>query len=109
MNKTGSSSFWNLPLSKETKLYVPRLLAVAEIVKNPNKYGVELPHIDDKPFFKEVNVSKPIKLNTVSQKTGINIDTLNKLNPDFTRGSSPDASIKTLLIPTQSGRQGHPL
>jgi membrane-bound lytic murein transglycosylase D len=101
INKTGSESFWNLPLPKENRLYVPWLLAVAEIVKNPDKYGIELPHIEDKPYFAEVNVNKPIKLNSVSEETGINIDTLKKLNPDFTRGSSPDASIQTLLVPMQ--------
>jgi len=102
MHKSGSQSFWNLKLPIETKLYVPRLLAVAEIVKNPAKYGIELPHIDDKPFFAEVNVNKPIKLNDISSQTGINIDTLKSLNPDFTRGSAPDISIKTVLIPAHS-------
>lgn len=100
IKKTGSESFWNLPLPKETKLYVPKLLAVAEILKNPDKYGIELPHINDRPYFTEVNTSKPIQLNSISDKTGINIDTLKQLNPDFTRGSTPDHSIQTILIPT---------
>lgn len=42
---TGSNNFWNLPLPKETRLYVPKLLAVAEIVKNAKAYGVQLPPI----------------------------------------------------------------
>lgn len=41
----GSTSFWNLSLPKETKVYVPKLLAVAAIIENPQEYNVELPEI----------------------------------------------------------------
>ncbi len=80
--RTGNHDFWNLPLPKETEYYVPRLLAVAEIVKNPEKYGVQLPPVNNKPYFSEVKVNKEVSLTSVAKKTGINIDTLHKLNPD---------------------------
>src|SRR5262249_6307926 len=51
IRRTGSESFWNLPLPRDTKYYVPRLLAVAEIVKHPAKYGITLPQVQNKPYF----------------------------------------------------------
>jgi membrane-bound lytic murein transglycosylase D len=95
----GTNSFWSLSLPQETKFYVPRLLAVAAIVKNPEKYGVQLPHVDNQPYFKEVPVTKPVNLNKVAKTAGVNVDTLNKLNPDFTRGSYPKKEVASLLVP----------
>jgi membrane-bound lytic murein transglycosylase D len=52
--KTGSRNFWKLPLPTETKIYVPKLLAVTAIIKNPQKYGIQLPVIANKPY-KKIN------------------------------------------------------
>ena len=99
MKKKKSNSFWNLSLPLETRLYVPKLLAVAEIVKNPKKYGVELPSVENKPYFEEVKIEKPVSLEKISKSTGVSIDALHKLNPDYTHGSKPKAEAKTLLVP----------
>ncbi|EKD70970.1 MAG: Membrane bound lytic murein transglycosylase D [uncultured bacterium] len=84
--RTGEDSFWNLPLPLETKYYVPRLLAVAEIIENPDKYGIALPPIINKPYFTELKVNKAASLQKIAKSSGINIKTLNKLNPDYKRG-----------------------
>lgn len=45
-----STSFWSLPLPKETQNYVPKLLALAEVVKNPEKHEISLAMIKDMPY-----------------------------------------------------------
>lgn len=100
IRKAGSNSFWDLPLPKETKYYVPRLLAVAEIIKNPAKYGVELPQVSNSPYFEEVKVNKPVNLQKIANATGVSMETLSKLNPDFTHGSKPNKEMISLLVPT---------
>lgn len=97
--RAGSTSYWNLPLPKETKLYVPKLLAVAEIVKHPEKYGVELPHITNEPYFAEVKVKKPVNLGDVSKSSGIDIDDLHALNPDYKHEVSRKNTTHALLVP----------
>jgi membrane-bound lytic murein transglycosylase D len=99
MRRTGSNSFWNLPLPQETKYYVPRLLAVAAIVKNPEKYGVQLPEVSNTPYFAELPVSKPVNLDKVAKTAGVSIETMHKLNPDYTHGSKPRKVANTLLVP----------
>lgn len=95
----GSHSFWNLPLPKETKYYVPKLLAVAAIVKNPAKYGVQLPPLANKPYFSEVHVKKSVNLTQVAKSSGISIDTLKTLNPDYNHTVVPVKGTYTLLVP----------
>lgn len=99
MKKTGSNSFWNIRVPKETRIYVPKLLAVAAIVKEPEKYGVQLPHIKNQPYFKEVKVSKPLNLEKVAKSTNTNLKTLKKLNPDYNHGMVAKKNGYMLLVP----------
>lgn len=98
--RSGSHSFWNLRLPTETKYYVPRLLAVAAIVKNPEKYGIHLPPVSNEPYFAEVKVDKPVNLDQVAKSSGINPKTLDKLNPDYHRTSMvKKKGSYSLLVP----------
>jgi membrane-bound lytic murein transglycosylase D len=99
----GSHNFFDLSLPTETKLYVPKLLAVAEIIKNPEKYGVQLPPIQDKPVFSEVKVKQSVNLVKIAKTTGVSIDTLKTLNPDYNHGPAPSPTKKgnysSVLVP----------
>lgn len=105
MRRTGSKSYWNLPLPKETKLYVPKLLAVAAIIKNPEKYGVTLPEINNTPYFAEVEVKKPVTLAKVSKTSGISMDTLKTLNPDVKHEIVANKGTYTLLVPANKANE----
>jgi len=102
----GSNSFWNLSLPQETKFYVPKLLAVAAIVKNPEKYGIELPPIDNEPYFATLEVTKPVNLTEVAKFSGISVKTLHTLNPDYKTAAGvatgPKKEAKTLLVPIEN-------
>lgn len=99
--RAGSKSFWSLHLPKETEYYVPKLLAVAEIVKDPEKYGVQLPPVENQPYFATLKVdpAKPVNLDQVAKKTGVNIQTLHTLNPDYNHKVIPKKTVQTLLVP----------
>jgi membrane-bound lytic murein transglycosylase D len=97
--RTGSHSFWNLPLPRETRYYVPRLLAVAAIVKNPQEYGVQLPPIQNTPYFQEVTMKKPGSLAKVAKSSGVSVKTLDKLNPDYNHGIVAKQGTYTVLMP----------
>jgi len=100
MRRTGSQSVWHLPLPRETQIYVPKLLAVAAIVKNPQKYGVVLPHIDDEPYFAEIKTKKYINLEKVAKTSGAPLKVLNALNPDYKHGNVvPKNGAYSLLVP----------
>ena len=92
------TDYWSLKLPQETMNYVPRFLAVAQIIKNPRAYGVSLPAIANRPHFREVFVG-PVNLNDVASLTGLSRAELYQLNPGH-RGDWIDASSPMrVLIP----------
>ena len=94
-----AARFWTLPLPNETKTYLPRLLALAEIIKNPGLYQVTLPDIPHIPYFEEVNIGSQIDLNNAARLAGISYKELIKLNPGYNRwATAPNQPFK-LLIP----------
>jgi membrane-bound lytic murein transglycosylase D len=101
IHHAGSRNFWDLHLPKETTLYVPKLLAIAAIVKNPKKYGIKLPSLSNGPYFAELKTKTPVNLSQISKKTGIELTTLNTLNPDYKNGKVPKKGPYTLLIPVE--------
>lgn len=93
--------FWNLPIPRETKVYVPRLLALAEVIKNPGRYHVTLPNIPYLPYFEEVNIGSQIDLNHAAKLAGITYKELIKLNPGYNRWTTAPYKPFKLLIPTE--------
>jgi membrane-bound lytic murein transglycosylase D len=98
---------WYLPLPQETQVYVPRLLALAEIIANPNKYGVKLPYIPHKPYFKEVYIGSQIDLSHAARLAGISYQDLLKLNPGFNHWSTSPKISSTLLLPAHTVESFH--
>lgn len=93
--------FWNLPVPGETKVYVPRLLALAEIINNPARYRVNLPAIPYLPYFEEVNIGSQIDLNHAAKLAGISYKELIKLNPGYNRWTTAPYKPFKLLIPAE--------
>ena len=92
------TDYWSLKLPQETMYYVPRFMAVAQIVKNPHKYGVNLPPIANRPHFREVSVGTA-NLSDIASLTGLSRAELYALNPGH-RGERIDSeSPMRILIP----------
>ncbi|MDB2592315.1 LysM peptidoglycan-binding domain-containing protein [Gammaproteobacteria bacterium] len=91
--------FFNLKLPKETTYYIPRLLALREIVLHPQKYQVKLPAIAYKPYLEQINLAKPMPLEDAAKLTGISVEQLRQYNPGFRRFTSQPDRAFSLLIP----------
>ena len=93
------TDYWSLKLPQETMNYVPRFLAVAQIIKNPSAYGVSLPPIANRPHFREVGLAAPLDMNQIASITGLSRAELYALNPAH-RGETVDPmSPMRILIP----------
>ncbi|MDF7728979.1 transglycosylase SLT domain-containing protein, partial [Enterobacter hormaechei subsp. steigerwaltii] len=57
-----STDFWSLPLPQETKQYVPKMLALSDILKNSKRYGVRLPTTDESRALARVHLSSPVEM-----------------------------------------------
>ncbi len=91
--------FFSLKLPRETRGYVPSLLAVAEIVANPNKYKIALKPINNIQHFKQVDIGSQIDLATAAELSELSIEELYTLNPGFNRWATDPNGPHQLLIP----------
>ena len=93
MRRSGKKDFWALSAStrylpRETREYVPMILAAIVIAKNPAQYGFAVePEI---PLaYEKVQVSDPIDLRLVAEWTNASIDDIEALNPELRRWTTP--------------------
>jgi len=101
VGKGKKGDFWSLQLTNETMGYVPSLMAVAEIVANPQKYNLTLKPIPNKPCFDIIDTGSQIDLATVSQLTGMSMEEIYILNPGFNKWATDPDGPYHLLIPLQ--------
>jgi membrane-bound lytic murein transglycosylase D len=95
-----STDFWALSLPNETEAYVPKLLALADILQHPEKYQVTLPVINNEPAIEQVDVNSQIDLALAADLAGIKVAQLQRLNPGFNQWATAPDGPHTLLIPT---------
>ncbi len=93
------TDFWSLDLPGETDRYVPRLLALAMVVDDPEKYGLELPKIEDRPYFAPAFTAGQIDLNVAAELAGIPVEDLLVLNAGHKRWTSRPDGPHELLLP----------
>lgn len=93
------TDFFSLNLPKETTGYVPKLLALADVVAHQEKYGISIPKIANKPVLAQVELDQQIDLALAAKYAGISIQQIQTYNPGFNRWATlPDGSY-TLLLP----------
>ncbi|MCL5272503.1 MAG: transglycosylase SLT domain-containing protein [Gammaproteobacteria bacterium] len=92
-------SFWKLNVPKETQVYVPRFLALAAIMSDPQAYKINLPFKPFRPYFEEVSIGSQIDLNHAASLAGISVKELTQLNPGYNRWATAPYKPFTLLIP----------
>lgn len=88
-----------LKLKAETVNYVPKLLAMANIVGNPEKYGVQLVSIPNQPYFVRVDVGSQIDLGVVSKLIDVPIGELQYINPHLNRWATHPEGPHHVLLP----------
>jgi membrane-bound lytic murein transglycosylase D len=93
------TDFWNLDLPRETRAYVPKLLALADILTNSDKYNFEWPKIDNIPFTQEVAVGSQIDLALAAEMAGLTVKELHALNPGYNRWATDPNGPYNLLLP----------
>lgn len=95
------TDYWSLSLPTETMNYVPRFMAVAQIIKDTNQYSIYLPAIANRQHFRSVPVNVGVSLSEVSQITGVGYDELKALNPALTSGRVDAIGPNRVIIPNE--------
>lgn len=93
------TDFWSLPLPRETRSYVPKLIALSHVLRNAEQYGLDLPTIPSGQGFAVVELETPLDLVRASELAGVDIERLYQLNPGLNRWATPPNGPSRLLVP----------
>ena len=95
------TDYWNLSLPRETRYYVPRLLAVSALVKDPDAYELELASIPDEPYFEVVDPGGQIDLSLAAEMAEVDMDVIEYLNPGLDRWATDPDGPHHLALPAE--------
>jgi membrane-bound lytic murein transglycosylase D len=93
------TDFFSLSLPAETRAYVPKLVALAKMVRDPDRYGFYLPPIPDAPYFRVVPTGGPVDLRLMAELAGVDPEELHALNPAWNRWMTDPEGPHRVLVP----------
>ncbi len=98
------TSYTDLTLPGETRMYVPKLQAVKNIVAHPDAYGTELPLIENHPYFQTVDISHDIDVALAARLAGVREEDFKALNPSLHRPVILAAGTPQILLPWDNAK-----
>jgi len=93
------TDFWHLKLPRETSMYVPKLLALVQIVSDPARYNLTLPVVEDEQQFVVADIGGQLDLSLAAELAGVDVDTVYQYNPGYNRWSTDPAGPHRLVMP----------
>ena len=103
VKRTGYADFWELyrrnVLPKETRNYVPIILAVTIMTKNPSQYGLDDVVMEHPTDYDTVTINYPVDLRLVAECVGSTSSELQDLNPSLLRLTTPREGKFELHLP----------
>lgn len=93
------TDFWNLSLPRETRAYVPKLLALADILKHKEEYAFAWPEVENVAVIKVVDIGSQVDLAFAADLAGLSLKELHGLNPGFNRWATSPEGPHRLVLP----------
>lgn len=98
-NRGRATDYWSLDLPRETRAYVPKLLALGHIFADPEAFDIEITSLPDEPVLTRVHVGAQIDLARAAELAGITLEEVYRLNPAFNRWATDPDGPHELLLP----------
>src|SRR5437870_2162444 len=107
ISRAGEANYWKIHpyISQQTQLYVPNILAVILIAKNPEKYGFHGIRPEASLSFETVPVQSATSLRLIADITDTSVDYIQSLNPELRRDTTPRGESYNLRVPAGIGKQ----
>jgi membrane-bound lytic murein transglycosylase D len=93
------AGYVNLRMPIETRDYVPKLQAVKNIVADPQRFGLELPKLENHPYFLAVPISRDIDVELAARLAGLSVADFRALNPQMNKPVILAAGTPQVLLP----------
>lgn len=109
IRRVGSDDFWDLSdarvLRRETRNYVPKIIAAALIAKNPARYGFEDVDPVEPVRYDTVTVPEATSIDVIAEAAGTTENEIERLNPQFRRHVTPPGDTTRVLVPSGHATQ----
>src|SRR6266478_4657576 len=107
ISRAGVANYWQIYpyIAQETRNYVPNILAVILIAKNPEKYGFRGIRPESPISFEPVVVSSATSLRLIADATDTSVDYIQALNPGLKRDTTPRGESYSVRVPAGKGKQ----
>jgi len=92
-------NFWSLKVFRETHAYVPRLLAISELINHPDRYHMTLPDLANKPYWEVVETLGQLDLNKAAELAQVSPKEIYLLNAGFNQWATHPDGPHELIIP----------
>lgn len=101
-NAGGNGTFWELKLPAETMAYVPKMVALARLIADPEANNITLTSIPNQPYFALVKTKGQIDLALAAELADISMNELYLLNPGFSQWATSPEGPHHLLVPVDN-------
>lgn len=99
------TDFWSLDLPRETTAYVPKLLALVDLVRQPEVFDIAWQPIANTPQITVVDVGRQIDLAVAAEMAGLSLNELHALNPAFNQWATDPNGTHRLVLPLEKQSQ----
>ncbi|AKH62392.1 MULTISPECIES: murein transglycosylase D [Photorhabdus] len=93
------TNFWSLSLPRETALYVPKVLALSDVIRHSDKYGITLPKSNDQRALDQIDVGQQITLSQAAEMAGMSLTSIKAYNPGYKRGVTSPNGPHYIMLP----------
>ena len=101
------TDFWSLNLKTETSAYVPKMIALSQLMRNPEKYNFSWKPVSNEAKFARVAVGSQIDLKLAAELADVSPELLYQLNPHFVRWATDPEGPHDLLVPIDRAEAFH--
>jgi len=107
ISRAGEANYWKIYpyIAQETRNYVPNILAVIMIAKNPEKYGFHGIKPEPAMSYEMVPVQSATSLRLIADATDTSIDYIEALNPELRRDTTPRGEAYNVRVPSGKGKE----
>src|SRR5471030_2828812 len=99
------TDFWSLSLPRETSIYVPKMLALSDILKNSKKYGISLPTPSKDRALARVEIGQQMQLTQAAEMAGMSLTKLKSFNTGYKQNVTAPNGPHYIVLPTAHAAQ----